>query len=181
MFAASEAAADRPYACSECGKNFRYSSVLLWHEWTHSSNRGFCCQDCGERCAGAAELRMHRRTHAGQTLYICSGCGQSFRHSIRLDLHQKVHQWLCLSCCRRFLHHPALLLHWRCPHVPLERTVLPPAWAHPRGTTTSSLCCTHCLRAFCSRVGLWNHERNTWPTASGSHALQGRTHVVCVA
>lgn len=32
MFAASEAAADRPYACSECGKNFCYSSVLLWHE-----------------------------------------------------------------------------------------------------------------------------------------------------
>lgn len=32
MFAASEAAADRPYTCSECGKNFRYSSVLLWHK-----------------------------------------------------------------------------------------------------------------------------------------------------
>ncbi|KAF6281577.1 zinc finger protein 672 [Rhinolophus ferrumequinum] len=163
----------------QCGKNFRYSSVLLRHQRAHSSDRRFRCQDCGERCAGAAELRVHRCAHAGQTLYICSDCGQSFRHSSRLDLHQSVHQWRrrscsCRVCGRRFPHRAALLLHWRCSHSPerprccelCARTFrqsalrFHKAQAHPRGTTnTSSLCCTHCPRAFCSRAGLWNHAR----------------------
>ncbi|NXX47852.1 ZN418 protein, partial [Tricholaema leucomelas] len=52
--------------CSDCGKSFPESSMLLAHWHAHSSQKPFICTDCGKSFSASCSLFRHRRVHTGE-------------------------------------------------------------------------------------------------------------------
>ncbi|KAK9870940.1 hypothetical protein WA026_009899 [Henosepilachna vigintioctopunctata] len=83
---------EKPYHCTECGKNFRQWGDLKYHMTSlHSNEKQFQCEYCGKEFARKYSLVVHRRIHTGERNYKCEFCGKTFRASSYLQNHRRIH------------------------------------------------------------------------------------------
>ncbi|XP_055486746.1 zinc finger protein 436-like [Leucoraja erinacea] len=78
---------ERPFDCSECGKNFtRYETVC---------EMPFGCSNCIKRFTRSNSLLEHWQTHSGEHCLTYALCGKGFTCSSKLLSHQQVYSSDC--------------------------------------------------------------------------------------
>lgn len=81
----------KSYNCSECAKNFAYSSQLKRHFMSHTDERSQNCSICKKSFHELTSLRRHMLVHTGEKPHNCSICGKSFSQSSNMKRHMMSH------------------------------------------------------------------------------------------
>ncbi|XP_067869938.1 zinc finger protein 239-like [Heterodontus francisci] len=108
---------EKPWKCGDCGKGFRYPSLLEVHQRSHTGERPFTCSVCGKGFNRFFNLLIHQRVHTGERPFTCSVCGKGCSQSSDLLKHQRVHTgerpFSCSVCGKRFITSSHLREHQR--------------------------------------------------------------------
>ncbi|XP_039608246.1 zinc finger and SCAN domain-containing protein 31-like [Polypterus senegalus] len=108
---------NKPYCCSECGKEFSFLTNFQNHLRTHTGEKPHCCSECGKRFSQISSLLNHKRTHTGEKPYGCSECGKRFAASGNLQRHTRIHtgekRYCCFECGTQFSYSSSLQKHRR--------------------------------------------------------------------
>ncbi|XP_077321660.1 uncharacterized protein LOC143955497 [Lithobates pipiens] len=109
--------AEKPHACSDCGKRFITRSLLVRHERSHTGEKPYSCSQCGKSYSQASKLVRHQRCHTGEKPYSCAQCGKSFVTKSELGIHQRSHTgekpFPCPECGKCFSLKAKLVRHQR--------------------------------------------------------------------
>ncbi|KAI4905711.1 hypothetical protein NFI96_000883 [Prochilodus magdalenae] len=91
----------KPLKCRDCGKCFRYRSVLELHMRIH--NKGYQCHICKKSFRFSSYLQQHLIIHSGKKPYKCPDCGKDFAFLQNMKTHQRLHQQKPFRCtqCRK--------------------------------------------------------------------------------
>ncbi|KAL1259477.1 hypothetical protein QQF64_010054 [Cirrhinus molitorella] len=91
----------KQFRCRDCGKCFRYRSVLELHMRIH--NKGYQCQVCKKSFRFSSYLQQHSIIHTGKKPYKCPDCGKDFAFHHNMKTHQRLHQQKPFRCtqCRK--------------------------------------------------------------------------------
>ncbi|KAA0703259.1 hypothetical protein E1301_Tti006944 [Triplophysa tibetana] len=96
----------KPFRCKDCGKCFRYRSVLELHMRVH--NKGYQCPVCKKSFRFSSYLQQHSIIHTGKKPYKCPDCGKDFAFHHNMRTHQRLHQqkpFRCTQCRKGLLVH----------------------------------------------------------------------------
>lgn len=105
----------KPLRCKECGKSFRYRSVLELHMRIH--NRGYQCHVCKKSFRFSSYLQQHLIIHSGKKPYKCPDCGKDFAFLQNMKTHQRLHQqkpFRCTQCRKGYSDESQLQRHMLC-------------------------------------------------------------------
>lgn len=100
--------------CSECGKSFRFRSVLELHMRMHSKDKPYQCNDCGKAFRFSSYLQQHLIIHTGKRPHKCPDCGKDFAFLQNMRTHQRLHQekpFRCTSCRKGYSSEAQLQQH----------------------------------------------------------------------
>lgn len=91
----------KPFRCRDCGKCFRYRSVLELHMRIH--NKGYQCPVCKKSFRFSSYLQQHSIIHTGKKPYKCPECGKDFAFHHNMKTHQRLHLQKPFRCtqCRK--------------------------------------------------------------------------------
>ncbi|XP_060093837.1 zinc finger protein 436-like isoform X1 [Heteronotia binoei] len=135
----------KPYRCSECGKNFTRSTSLTSHKRVHTGEKPYKCTECGKNFTRSTTLTSHKRIHTGEKPYKCSECGRSFNRRTNLNSHKRMHTgekpYKCSDCGRKFGDQSSLVKHKR---------------TH---TGEKPYMCSDCGKGFTTNTNLTSHQR----------------------
>nr|XP_020835604.1 zinc finger protein 7-like [Phascolarctos cinereus] len=136
---------EKSYECDECGKAFRWKSVLVLHLRIHSGEKPYVCNECGKAFSRSSDLTNHKRIHRGEKPYECNVCGKTFTWSSNLINHKRIHSgerpYECNICGKSFTQGSILIKHHRIHsgEKPYE--------------------CHECGKAFSQKGNLLNHQK----------------------
>ncbi|MCJ8728295.1 hypothetical protein PDJAM_G00002810 [Pangasius djambal] len=105
----------KPLRCRDCGKSFRYRSVLELHMRIH--NRGYQCHVCKKSFRFSSYLQQHLIIHSGKKPYKCPDCGKDFAFLQNMKTHQRLHQqkpFRCTQCRKGYSDESQLQRHMLC-------------------------------------------------------------------
>ncbi|KAF7708145.1 uncharacterized protein zgc:66448 isoform X1 [Silurus meridionalis] len=105
----------KPLRCKDCGKSFRYRSVLELHMRIH--NRGYQCHVCKKSFRFSSYLQQHLIIHSGKKPYKCPDCGKDFAFLQNMKTHQRLHQqkpFRCTQCRKGYSDESQLQRHMLC-------------------------------------------------------------------
>lgn len=103
---------EKTHKCKECGKLFRYESVLKEHYLMHTGETPHNCPHCPKKFRTKSNMQRHLITHGvvskARSLYKsqCEICGKILRLSSNLNAHRRSHQlerpFPCEQCGKQF-------------------------------------------------------------------------------
>ncbi|KAL7886622.1 hypothetical protein AOLI_G00043430 [Acnodon oligacanthus] len=102
----------KPLKCRDCGKCFRYRSVLELHMRIH--NKGYQCHICKKSFRFSSYLQQHLIIHSGKRPYKCPDCGKDFAFLQNMKTHQRLHQqkpYRCTQCRKGYSDESQLQRH----------------------------------------------------------------------
>ncbi|XP_073406453.1 uncharacterized protein [Dendrobates tinctorius] len=165
--------AEKPFTCSECGKDFSHKTSFVTHQKIHTKEKRFSCSECGRYFNKKSELVKHEKTHRAEKTNSCSECGKCFVDKSNLILHQTNHTckklFSCLDCGKCFNKKTHLVRHLKthtgdkpfccseCGYCFTEKSNLV---RHQRTHTKDKpFSCSECVRCFTDRSSLIRHQR----------------------
>ncbi|XP_061663344.1 zinc finger protein 11-like isoform X2 [Syngnathoides biaculeatus] len=111
----------KPHECADCGKKFKYASILTAHRVIHTGERPHGCPDCGRRFSFRQALERHRKIHQMERGYDCIICGEIFTSPSACTEHRQTHaeddSYECPHCEKKFAWLTALLRHLKSQHA----------------------------------------------------------------
>ncbi|MEE6490697.1 hypothetical protein FKM82_015958 [Ascaphus truei] len=132
-------------ACTECGKFFSCSSLLVAHKKNHVRKKLYPCTECGKTFNLRTSLVKHQRTHTGEGMCACTTCGKYFSCLSQLATHQRTHTgerpYSCAQCGKTFNQSSNLVRH------------------HRTHTEERPYACNDCGRTFQNSTTLVTHQR----------------------
>ncbi|XP_063289960.1 gastrula zinc finger protein XlCGF67.1-like [Pelobates fuscus] len=69
---------NKPFSCSECGKEFYFKAHLVSHQRIHTGEKPFSCSECRKSFNRDSNLLRHQRIHTGEKPFLCIVCGKCF-------------------------------------------------------------------------------------------------------
>lgn len=85
-------AADRPFVCPVCAKQFRCKPYLVAHIRIHTGEKPYACSRCPKRFSQKSNLVSHERLHTGEKPYACPLCPRVFSQGSNMRAHQRSHR-----------------------------------------------------------------------------------------
>lgn len=164
----------KPGYCEICQKTFTDELKLYKHTmYLHSSSKNHCCEECGKVFRTSSSLKFHQRCHQGESVmnpYTCEYCGKCFIRKSMLRNHflnthkDKTNEGSCFTCKLCFEAFPSTdqaVSHMDMMHI--SECSGETTYSFEMHTVKRLYLCEYCERCFTDTTNLNTHREQHPP------------------